>query len=131
MDMVRAGVMFSLREASCWRVEVVKGGAGVRLFSWRFTLETEKVPCSTAAMTASVSASLASSIFLSRPWNWALKDPALGATRPRSASMVQYSWGWKARISSSRSTTSRVATDWTRPADRPRRIFRHSRGESW
>ena len=31
----------------------------------------------------------------------------------------------------SRSTASRVATDCTRPADRPRRIFFHSRGESW
>ena len=42
--------------------------------------------------------------------------------------MDQYSWGTKARISSSRSTTRRVATDWTRPADRPRRIFFHSKG---
>ena len=45
-----------------------------------------------------------------------------------STSSVQYSWGWNARISSSRSTTSRVATDCTRPADRPRRIFFHSSG---
>ena len=37
--------------------------------------------------------------------------------------MVQYSSGLKARISSSRSTISRTATDCTRPAERPRRIF--------
>ena len=43
---------------------------------------------------------------------------------------VQYSWGTKAAISCSRWATSRIATDCTRPADRPRRIFFHSRGES-
>ena len=32
MLMVRRGVMFSLRLASCWRVEVMNGGAGVRFF---------------------------------------------------------------------------------------------------
>ena len=37
----------------------------------------------------------------------------------RSASIVQYSRAVNARISRSRSTTSRTATDWTRPADRP------------
>lgn len=37
----------------------------------------------------------------------------------------------KASISCSRSTTRRVATDCTRPADRPRRIFFHSSGLSW
>ena len=130
MDMVRAGVIFSLREASCWRVEVVKGGAGLRSLSCRFTLETVKGWPDTAWITASASASLCSSIFFSRPWNMAWNPPRLGRTRPRSAWMDQYSWGWKARISSSRSTTRRVATDCTRPADSPRRIFFHSRGES-
>ena len=45
-----------------------------------------------------------------------------GATR--SASIDQYSTAVNARISRSRSTTSRTATDWTRPADRPDRILR-------
>ena len=40
MDIVRRGAMFSLREASCWRVEVVKGGAGWRCFWVRLTVET-------------------------------------------------------------------------------------------
>ena len=40
--------------------------------------------------------------------------------RERSASRDQYSWGTKALMSASRSHTSRVATDCTRPADRPR-----------
>ena len=42
MDMVRLGIMFSFRDASCWRVEVVKGGAGERCLSWRFTPDTVK-----------------------------------------------------------------------------------------
>ena len=48
----------------------------------------------------------------------------------RSASSVQYSRAVKARISRSRSTTIRTATDWTRPADRPPRTFRDSSGLS-
>ena len=55
-----------------------------------------------------------------------------GMLRQRSStSIVQYSFGTKASISCSRSTTRRVATDCTRPADRPRRIFFHSSGLSW
>jgi len=67
MDMVRAGVMFSLRLASCWRVEVVKGGAGLRSLSCRFTLVTEKGAADTARTTSSASSRLRSSIFFSRP----------------------------------------------------------------
>ena len=67
MDMVRAGVMFSLREASCWRVEVMKGGAGLRCLSWRLTPVTAKGAFFTASMTALTSASLFSSTFFSRP----------------------------------------------------------------
>ena len=54
MDMVRAGVMFSLRLASCWRVEVVKGGAGLRSLSCRFTLVTEEVVRAVSAAPFSV-----------------------------------------------------------------------------
>ena len=42
MAMVRRGVMFSFREASCCMVEVVKGGDGERRLSVRFTLVTAK-----------------------------------------------------------------------------------------
>src|SRR5262249_33855312 len=45
-------------------------------------------------------------------------------------STVQYSSGTKARISRSRSTMMRTATDCTRPADNPRRTFCQSSGES-
>ena len=48
----------------------------------------------------------------------------------RVASTFQYSSGTKASISFSRSSIRRTATLWTRPADRPRRIFRHRKGLS-
>ena len=41
----------------------------------------------------------------------------------------QYSTGTNAWISRSRSTIRRTATDWTRPAERPRCTFSHSSGE--
>ena len=46
------------------------------------------------------------------------------------ASTLQYSVGTKARISFSRSTISRTATDWTRPAERPLRTLRQRKGLS-
>ena len=67
MDMVRRGVMFSFREASCWRVEVMKGGAGARFLSWRLILLTEKGAVRMAASTWSTSSWDLSSIFFSRP----------------------------------------------------------------
>ena len=45
-------------------------------------------------------------------------------------SMSQYDAATKARRSRSRSTTSRVATDWTRPAERPCITFFQSTGET-
>ena len=46
------------------------------------------------------------------------------------ATKSQYSAEVKLILSRSRSTTIRVATDCTRPADKPVRILRHSRGET-
>ena len=40
MLIVRRGVMFSLRLASCWSVEVMNGGAAVRFFLPRLILPT-------------------------------------------------------------------------------------------
>ena len=59
-----AGGHISLREASCWRVEVVKGGDGERCLSARFTLLTEKVRDITSSQMAWVSAWEAGSYFL-------------------------------------------------------------------
>ena len=132
MAMVRRGVMDSFRLASCWRVEVVKGGEGERCLSWRLTVLTVKTAFFTASTTASTSwAERSSRFFPFSPWYRARKVFFSVPSVVRRASRDQYSWGWKAAISCSRSQTIRVATDWTRPADRPRRIFFHSRGESW
>ena len=54
-----------------------------------------------------------------------------GALPSTSVSTVQYSSGLKAVISASRSTTSRTATDCTRPADRPRFTLVQSTGLIW
>ena len=61
MDMVRRGVMPRRRLASCWRVEVMNGGEGLRCFLPRLTLSILNSCPVTAAMTASVSSSLCSS----------------------------------------------------------------------
>ena len=56
--------------------------------------------------------------------------PSSSPGRARSAKPSQYSSGTNARISRSRSTMRRTATDCTRPAERPRAILAHSSGES-
>ena len=61
--MVRRGVMFRRREASCCRVEVMKGAAGERDLSVRLTAFTRKGASFTAAITSSTSARLCSSFF--------------------------------------------------------------------
>ncbi len=69
MAMVRRGVMESLRLASCWRVEVVKGGEGERYLSCRLTVLTVKGAFSTALTTASTSSAELRSFFLPfSPW---------------------------------------------------------------
>ena len=61
--------------------------------------------------------------------SWHLKE-LFSSPQLSRASSSQYSWGTKLSISSSRSVTMRVATDWTLPALRPLRTFFQSRGES-
>ncbi len=76
-----------------------------------------------------VAASLGSSAFCPRiSFNVAVKS---GGFFPLSRAWSdQYSTGTKAAISRSRSVMRRTATDCTRPAERPRRIFSQSSGES-
>ena len=102
-------------------------GAAGRLFRRRCsTLVTTNGRLRTAFTTAVASASLCS---------WGLWPSTLTSEASKvcplpsqSASMVQYSCGLKARISRSRSTSSRRATVWTRPAERPVLIVRHRIG---
>ena len=66
--MVRRGVMFSLREASCCKLEVVKGGVGLRCLSARLTVLTEKRSfCSSDTMRWVSTSSLGSYFLPSTP----------------------------------------------------------------
>jgi hypothetical protein len=64
------------------------------------------------------------------PYSDASTDGAASGEVAKSAGKVQYSSGTNARISSSRSTIRRSATDCTRPAEMPEATVRHSTGES-
>ena len=109
----------------------MKGGGAYRLRSADVTGPTAGgAPARTAAMSFSASTPeptlkslpliLKSRVVNSRP----------SAVRKTSAN-TQYSSGWKALIARSRSTTSRSATDWTRPALEPFSIRDQSSGLTW
>ena len=107
----------SLRLASCCSDAVVNGAEGDLSLVDVLMSETLKGFPLTRETTSSASCRVLSSFFSPFiPQNWASKRvfPLWNA-----ASISQYSSGMKASISSSRSTTSRVATLCTRPADRP------------
>ena len=129
IDIVRRGLKLSRRLASCWRVEVVNGGAGERFWVRVPTLVTLGWSASIAARWRSaVSSSPTSSAAPS------MRTTSAGNFSPAAVSriawIVQYSRAVKAVISRSRSTTRRTATDWTRPADKPPRTLRDRSGLS-
>ncbi len=129
MDIVRFGLNDSLRLASCWSVEVVNGGAGDRFWVRTPILRTtgrasRRASTCRVAVASSATSRASPSI---RTSSAAKVSPLAVASR---ASIVQYSRAVNAVISRSRSTTSRTATDWTRPADRPPRTFRDRSGLS-
>ncbi len=128
--MVRCAEKPSLREASCCRVEVVKGGAGLRLPGFFSTEATLKAAACTAARAAVAAAASPRSNLVSR-LPWCLTRRPRNGSEPAltSASTVQYSWVLNRSISSSRSTTRRRATDCTRPAEREPGSLRHRTGE--
>ena len=118
----------SLRDASCCSVEVVYGGAALRALSRDSKPLTTYFASASAALCCSACVPLEISSFLPLCWmTSAVNDsPALFAS---SASRLQYSTGLNAWMSRSRSTMIRRATDWTRPAERPYRIFFQSSGD--
>ena len=129
--MVRWALKPSLREASCCRVEVVKGGGGLRRAGFFSTDLTVNWPVSTARL-ASVGFVGVAEAELVQPLAVELvHQRARKGSEPAetSASTVQYSCALNASISISRSTTRRRATDCTRPADREPGSLRHSTGE--
>ena len=128
-DIVRLGLKPSLRLASCWSVLVVNGGAGLR-FDWRLPTESTTGFAARIAVAwrSAVSPSPMSTVLPSIRTRSAVNG--VPSAVARSASSVQYSFALNARISRSRSTTIRTATDWTRPAERPPRTLRDRSGLS-
>ena len=129
-DIVRRGLKPSLRLASCWRVLVVNGAAGERFCCAHRDLgHLGRAPRRASACVSAVSPS-------ETVEGLAVDAHQVGRERLARQSVwscacsVQYSRAVKAVTSRSRSTTSRTATDWTRPADRPLRTLRASNGLS-
>ncbi len=108
---------------------MVNGGAGLR-FERLTTIDstTGRLARIAATCRLAVSPSPITGFCPSIRTSSAEKSAPPGARRR--ASIVQYSTALKARISRSRSTTSRTATDWTRPADSPERTLREMSGLS-
>src|SRR5665213_2441432 len=130
--MVRADEKPNLREASCCKVEVRNGGKGWRLAGLLSRLSTLKTwPFNAAAIAVDVPASLNANFSRRLP---STLDKAAWNSVPwevvNTPSIVQYSCGRKASISSSRSQMIRKATDCTRPAEREPGSLRHNTGES-
>ena len=112
-------------------MDVIKGADGRELVGFCSRSATTKGDFCNKLTTFSVSAWLFSTSSLPfwrtaskvMIWFFALSLRVL-------AWICQYSTGVKARICRSFSTTKRVATDCTRPADKPRATFAHSRGDT-
>ena len=131
MRMAVAAPTPSLREASCCRVEVMKGGGGLRR-TWRRSIEaTEKARRSISRLACSARSWLSRSNLSSlRPSRWVRRAFSVCFLAvPNSTSTVQYSRLLKTSISASRSQIRRSATDCTRPAERLPGSLRHSTGE--
>ena len=132
MRMVRLADRRSLREASCWSVEVVKGGCGLRRVSRFSTDATAKVPWRSDSTAAVALCSFGRSNLPSfLPSRW-VRRAVIFSPRGvvKTPSMVQNSCGRKDSISPSRSQIRRSATDCTRPAEREPGTLRHSTGDS-
>ena len=144
--MVSLALSPSLRLDSCWRVEVVKGGAGFLVEGFSSVWDTCQGLPVRRFFKAKASASLRTTTSLPR-----LKLPVVAskslpvATRlpatvisfvskglfscSRVALRSQYRADLKARLSRSLWTRRRTATDCTLPAESPQAIFFQSRGE--
>ena len=151
--MVTADDQRSLRPASCCSVEVMNGGYGRRRYGFSSTRLTAnsafssraarpRAPassrCSTSLEARPVAGSKSRPVAIrssSRATRLAVNELGLPVALSCAAvlkvpSMSQYSAVWKAIRWRSRSTTIRVATDCTRPADSFGSTFFQSTGET-
>ena len=125
--MVCATVNPNLRAASCCKVDVVKGAAGL-FFSGRVEMswmvkEADRQLSRNFWASALVLIRRDSSAFISTGL------PSASGTRNTAVTRYDAS-DWKACISRSRSTIRRTATDCTRPAESAGFTFFHNTGES-
>ncbi len=122
----------NLRLASCCSVEVMNGAEGLRLAGLASTARTVRSREVIAATAISASSAVARSNFSSRLPARLTRRAVNSCPRgvASRAETVQYSRVLNASISISRSTISRSATDWTRPADLAPGSLRQSTGES-
>ena len=106
----------------------MNGGVGLRLRSPRVTDRTVKRASSSDATSPCTACSSPSDAFAPAT-SLSVATNSGGSVDARRACSDQYSTGTNAWISRSRSTMRRTATDWTRPAERPRWTFSHRSGE--
>jgi len=125
---VRYACIFKIFEASCCSLEVVNGAGAKRLRSFLFTSRTTKGPFSTAARSAAASSPLRGRTFFP-PASVRRAGNGGGHAAENRAVSDQYSSGTKASISFSLAQRIFTATDWTLPAESPRRTFFHRSGE--
>ena len=118
------------REASCCRVEVMKGGAGVFFLTPFLMSVMTKSPPSSSERICFACASFLISTFSPLKEARRAGNCFLEREVESLASMVQYSSCLKSRISFSRSTISLTTTDCTLPAERPGLTVFHKNGLS-
>jgi len=105
----------------------MNGACGRLRCSFFSTVLTTAPPAASSAAMASASSLVLGAAF--SPSHFQMRASNGGGLGPSQVTSTdQYSSGMKARIASSRSTTSRTATDCTRPADRPRCTLFHRIG---
>ena len=121
-------VFFTGKRDACCSLLVMNGGTALFFRSLVVTESTTQLAPSRSASTAFDSAALPTLMF-APAFCRSLASNSGGTGPARRAVRVQCSSGTNATMSRSRSHTSRKATDWTRPALRPRRTLSQRIGE--
>src|SRR3990172_9296272 len=120
--------MRSFLAPSCWSLEVVNGGGGdLRRIFFRIS-RTTKGPFSTTLRKTRVSSPVPGLTFFPPPASTSFAVNSGGTLPAKRAVSDQYSSGTKEAIRFSLSQMIFTATDWTLPAERPRRTFFQRRG---
>ena len=114
--------------AVCCNVEVINGGLALDAVGFFSTSDTTNADCCKFSTACMACVSFFACHFL--PLKLTNSNGKGLRCAKVLATISQYSCGWNALISRSRSTNNFTATDCTRPADKPRAIFFHNNGET-